>query len=84
MRLVWPEFCGEGGIDHYVIYRSSDSGAPRDSLAGTTDNEYLDSGVVGDVNTHYYYTVEVVDGIGNRFDSNQVGEFDRNLIGGLK
>ena len=68
MRLVWSEYCGEGGADYYVVYRSTVASTRGDSLASTTDNEYLDPGVVGDVNTHYYYTVEVVDGIGNRFD----------------
>jgi hypothetical protein len=82
MRLGWPEFCGEGGVDHYVIYRSTTAYTRGDSLAGTTDNEYLDVGVAGDVNTQYYYTVEIIDGIGNGFDTSQVGEFDRNMIAG--
>jgi parallel beta-helix repeat protein len=80
MRLVWSEYCDTAGVDHYVIYRSTTAHAKGDSLAGTTDIEYLDAGVAGDVNTHYYYTVEVVDGVGNRLDSNQVGEFDRGLL----
>lgn len=80
MQLVWSEYCDTAGVDHYVVYRSTAAYTKGDSLAGTTDIEYLDAGVVGDINTHYYYTVEVVDGLGNRLDSNQVGEFDRGLI----
>jgi parallel beta-helix repeat protein len=80
MRLVWSEYCDTLGADHYVVYRSTAAYTRGDSLVGTTDIEYLDAGVAGDVNTNYYYTVEVVDGVGNRFDSNQVGELDRGLI----
>ena len=82
MRLVWDQYCGEGGVDHYVVYRSTEAYAIGDSLAGTTDNTYLDVGVAGDVNTHYYYTVEIIDSVGNRFYTSQVGEFDRNMIAG--
>ncbi|MCK4597424.1 right-handed parallel beta-helix repeat-containing protein, partial [bacterium] len=83
MQLDWTEDCSQEGVDHYVVYRSTVPGAIGDSLAGTTDNTYLDVGAAGDVGTNYFYTVEVVDGVGSRFDSNQVGEFDRELINGL-
>jgi fibronectin type 3 domain-containing protein len=85
MQLIWSEYCGEVGVDHYVIYRSTAAYTRSDSLAGTTDTTYLDAGAVGDVNTNYFYTVAVIDTAGTKLgDSNQVGEFDRNLIGGLK
>ncbi|MCK4272403.1 hypothetical protein KAX22_07115, partial [bacterium] len=83
MQLDWTEYCGQEGVDHYVIYRSTVAGTQGDSLAGTTDNTYLDVGAAGDADANYFYTVEVVDGVGSRFDSNQVGEFDRELINGL-
>ncbi len=78
--LDWTDYCGQEGVDHYVVYRSTTAGTKGDSLAGTTDGWYIDVGAAGTVGTNYYYTVEVVDGIGERFDSNQVGEFDVDLI----
>jgi hypothetical protein len=80
MYLEWTEYCGDEGLDHYVVYRSTVAETKGDSLAGTTDNWYLDVGAAGAVDTNYYYTAEVVDSLGSRFDSNQVGEFDKSLI----
>jgi hypothetical protein len=83
IRLDWTEYCGQA-VDHYVVYRGTTAAVKGDSLAGTTDLWYLDAGTAGDTGTNYYYTVEVVDSLGQRFDSNQVGEFDVGLINGLK
>jgi len=66
-----------------VVYRSTGPGTTGDSLVGTTDNTYLDAGTAGDVGTNHYYRVEIVDGLGSRFDSSQVGEFDIELINGI-
>ena len=70
-------------MDHYVVYRSTVPDTKGDSLAGTTDGWYLDLGAVGTVGTNYFYTIEVMDGVGGRFDSNQVGEFDIDLVTGM-
>jgi len=80
MYLDWTDYCGQEGVDHYVIYRSTMADVKGDSLAGTTDGWYTDAGAAGTVGTNYFYTVEVVDGVGSRFDSNQMGEFDKDLI----
>jgi|GEM_PF-2765464 len=79
MYLDWTDYCGAEGVDHYVVYRSTVPEVKGDSLAGTTDGWYVDVGAAGTVGTNYYYTVEVVDGVGSRFDSNQMGEFDIEL-----
>jgi len=79
MYLDWTDYCGQEGVDHYVVYRSTVPEVKGDSLAGTTDGWYVDAGAAGTVGTNYYYTVEVVDGLGGRYDSNQVGEFDKYL-----
>jgi hypothetical protein len=63
-----------------VIYRSTSSEVPGDSLAGTADTTYLDPGAAGDVMTNYYYTVKAVDWVENKSAlSNQAGEFDKYL-----
>jgi hypothetical protein len=80
MYLIWTEYCAQEGFDRFVVYRSTVPDVKGDSLLGTYDNWYLDPGVVGTVGTNYYYIVEVVDGVGGRYDSNQVGEFDIDLI----
>ncbi|MFC1682780.1 right-handed parallel beta-helix repeat-containing protein [Candidatus Zixiibacteriota bacterium] len=84
MYLEWTEYCGQVSLDHYVVYRSTEAETKGDSLAGTTDNWYLDLGVVGIVDTNYFYTAELVDSLGNRFESNQVGEFDIEIINHTK
>jgi len=80
VHLDWTEYCGEEGVAHYVIYRSTAVGTKGDSLGEALVSEYLDPGAVGNVTINYYYLVEVVDGIGGRYDSNQVGEYDIDLI----
>jgi hypothetical protein len=84
MYLEWTQYCGEHGLDHYVVYRSTEAETKGDSLATTYDNYYLDMGVVGVVDTNYFYTSELVDSLGNRFESNQVGEYDTDLINHAK
>jgi hypothetical protein len=79
MRLEWTEYCGQT-VDRYIVYRCTTATIKGDSLAGTTDLWYLDAGAAGDTGTNYYYTVEVVDSLGGRFDSNMAGEFDIELI----
>jgi hypothetical protein len=78
--LEWTEYCGLEGLDHFVVYRSTAAGTKGDSLAGTTDHWYTDMGVVGTVGTDYYYTAELVDSLGTRFESNQAGEYDLQLL----
>jgi N-acetylmuramoyl-L-alanine amidase len=69
-------------ISHYVIYRSEDAAeVPGDSLAGTTDTDYLDAGTAGSTATNYFYVIRATDGSGNESaDSGQVGEFDTDLL----
>ena len=77
--LDWSDYSDQA-VDHYVVYRCTTSVARGDSLAGTADLWYIDEDAAGAVGTNYYYTVEVVDSLGGRFDSNTVGEFDRDLL----
>jgi hypothetical protein len=78
--LWWTEPFAEGGMDHYVVYRSSSVGSLGDSLAGTTDTVYADLGAAGAAVTSYFYTVKAVDALGQKSEkSNQVGEIDRTL-----
>jgi len=83
LQLTWSSSSDDVAVTGYVIYRSTSSGSLGDSLAGTSDTAYVDSGVIGDVMTHYYYTVKAVDWVANKSDaSNQAGEFDRELANG--
>jgi hypothetical protein len=78
--LSWSEPAGPLGVDHYVIYRSTDPGAVMDSLDATADTTYTDVGVAGNVGTDYFYMVKAVDELGQKsLDSNVVGEFDVDL-----
>jgi aminopeptidase N len=80
LLLSWSPSSDDVAVTGYVVYRSISAGALGDSLAGTTDTIYLDPGAVGDVMTHYYFTVKAVDWVSNKSEiSNQVGEFDREL-----
>jgi hypothetical protein len=79
--LWWTEPYSEGGVDSYVVYRSTSPGSLGDSLAGTTGIDYTDEGAAGNTGSNYYYTVKAVDGGGLKSgESNQVGEFDCGLI----
>jgi len=79
--LKWSEPYADKGVASYVIYRSSAVGAAGDSLAGTSDTTYTDVGAAGDVGWHYFYLVKAVDISGQKsVESNQVGEFDLDLM----
>jgi hypothetical protein len=83
--LWWSEPYDDVGVSRYVVYRSIAQSAVGDSLAGTTDTSYTDMGAAGDTLTNYFYVVMAVDAAGNKSEpSNQVGEFDRRLLNGLK
>lgn len=73
---------GLESVSHYTVYRSDDpTSIPGDSIAGTTNVQYLDAGAVGSTATNYYYVVRATDGSGNESKSSgQVGEFDRDVI----
>jgi N-acetylmuramoyl-L-alanine amidase len=75
---------GPESIAHYVVYRSEDARVvPGDSVAGTMDTTYLDAGAAGSTATNYFYVIRATDGSGNKSsNSNQVGEFDVDLIAG--
>jgi len=69
----------------YVIYRSSNpETAPGDSISGTTDTTFLDTGSgAGNPGTNSYYMIEAVAFGGARSEaSNRVGEFDTALSDG--
>jgi len=79
--LQWTEPYSEGGVDRYVVYRSTAVGSAGDSLAGTANTTYTDVGAAGVVGTNYYYTVKAADAAGRKSEeSNKVGEFDCELI----
>jgi len=80
VHLDWTEPENTEGIDRYVIYRSHQPGQTGDSLAGTMQTAFIDSGVVGNIGVHHYYTIKALDGVGNRSEgSYQVGEYDVRL-----
>ena len=69
-------------IDHYQVYRDTLEffGPGSDPFLTTTDTMLIDTtGVVGDLGTHYYYTVTAVAGADESEASAEVGEFDRYL-----
>lgn len=85
ITLSWTEPSSDLGIDYYVIYRAADPSASMDSLNSTTDTTYTDAGAAGSTTTNYYYTVKAVDQGGQKASqSNKVGEFDTQLITGVK
>ena len=67
----------------YVIYRSTQSdfvSTPADSIGGTSDTTYVDSGMAATPGSSHYYTIKAVSEFGQKSDpSNIVGEFDREL-----
>jgi hypothetical protein len=80
IHLDWTEPEHTEGIDRYIVYRSHQPGLAGDSLAGTSQTAYVDSGAAGDTGVQHYYTVRSVDMVGNRSEpSGQAGEFDINL-----
>jgi hypothetical protein len=49
-------------------------------VGSTTDTTFTDPGAAGSTGTNYYYVVRAVDdGQAKSTDSNQVGEFNREL-----
>jgi hypothetical protein len=81
ISLHWTEPYSEGGVSHYVIYRSTDAAAEGDSLGGTGGSSYLDAGAAGNAGANHFYTVRAVDSGGLKSEhSNRVGEFDRELL----
>jgi hypothetical protein len=78
--LTWTPPYAQGGVSHYIVYRSMAPTEEGDSLGSTSDTLYLDVGVVGDPLINRYYSVRTVDVLGQKSEaSNQVGEFDRSL-----
>jgi N-acetylneuraminic acid mutarotase len=85
MFLSWTEPPDDIGVERYVIYRSTDLSSLGDSLAGTTDTNYTDTGAVGNTGTNYFYVAKAVDAAGNKSaESNRVGEHDLALTNGTK
>jgi hypothetical protein len=81
LYLSWTEPYDFVGVSSYIVHRCTTAGLAGDSLANVAETCYTDSGIVGNVNCHYFYAVQAVDGAGNKsLQSNQVGEFDRSLI----
>jgi|GEM_PF-546975 len=72
----------EGGpitIDHYQVYRDTLGffGPGSDPFLTTTDTVLADTtGVVGDLDTHYYYAVTAVVGEDESEVTGEAGEFD--------
>jgi hypothetical protein len=80
IRLTWTEPFDNIDVGRYVIHRSTSTAVLGDSLAGTTDTTYLDTGAVGDPDSNYVYAVRAVDTSENKSAaSNQVGEYDNSL-----
>jgi hypothetical protein len=80
--LAWTP-PGTKTIVRYVIYRSTEGDfvpAPGDSIAGTADTSYTDTGAVGGSSTGYYYVIKSVSDSGGKSEpSNCVGEFEIQL-----
>jgi subtilisin family serine protease len=85
IHLTWTEPSSDAGVDHYVIYRTTEPTLTMDSLDATTDTTYIDAAAVGETTTQYYYMVKAVDTLGQKSpESNKVGEFDIPLVNGEK
>jgi hypothetical protein len=68
-------------VDRYKIYRDTAPGSVGTTLLdSTTGLFYLDTGVVGNTSTHYYYSVRAVSVTKESADSNPGGEFDTDLL----
>ena len=81
LSLSWSEPYDGEGVVRYIVYRDTTAYTGGDSIAGTTQTEYLDESVVGSLSTHYCYTVKAADEAGNKSDpSNGAGEFDRQVV----
>ena len=86
--LEWSHAADNVAIDHYVVYRGTVPGfepTSGDSVYGTKGTTYLDAGASGDTGTNYFYLVKATDPSRNLAgDSNRVGEFDSQMISGIK
>ena len=86
--LQWSHAKDNVAIDHYVVYRGADplfEPSAGDSIYGTKGASYLDPGAAGDTLTNYFYVVKATDPSRNLAeDSNRVGEFDSQMISGIK
>ncbi|MFC1683213.1 C25 family cysteine peptidase [Candidatus Zixiibacteriota bacterium] len=81
IRLDWTEPFSEGGVSHYVVYRSALPTQMGDSLGYSMSTEYTDAGAAGDPASNHYYSIKAVDSEGRKSAfSNQVGEFDLELL----
>jgi len=81
--LSWSKPFDNMGVDHYLIYRSTEPYSLGEIHAVTIDTAFLDIHVVGHPYINFFYTVIAVDGSNNQSDSSiQVGEFDRPWIMG--
>lgn len=72
-------------VDHYNVYRSTTGFFEPGSepFTTTTESYYVDdTGVVGDIETNYFYWVTAVAGYKESVVSGGAGEFDRSLITG--
>jgi hypothetical protein len=79
--LNWTEPYSESGVSYYVIFRSAAPAQTGDSLAATSLTEYTDPGAAGDPGSNHYYSIKAVDAEGRKSAvSNQVGEFDIDLV----
>jgi hypothetical protein len=92
IHLDWSEInideCGDPAlIDYYIVHRSTTPGFeadPADSIGGTVETYFLDTTAAVDSTTiNHYYIVKAVDTSKRQGqDSNQVGEFDQDMING--
>ena len=73
-------------VDGYVIYRNSDPAVmPGDSIGTSASTEYTDPGAAGSTGTNYFYVIRAVDDGQTKSEaSNRVGEFDRQVLTGVK
>jgi len=83
LYLSWTEPYDGEGVVRYIVFRDTTAESAGDSIAGTTQQEYTDEGIIGDVGRNYYYTVRAADEAGNKADpSNGAGEFDKEVYTG--
>jgi hypothetical protein len=89
LRLEWSSVNADTignplTVDRYQVYRDTlASFSAPDSIYSTSDTFYVDdSGVVGDIGTHYYYSVTAVVGSKESEYSEIAGEFDKHVASG--
>ena len=89
--LTWSEVTSDTlgnpeTISEYVVYRDTQPcSPPGDSVGSTADTTFTDPDAAEPTSSNYYYVVRAVDdGQAKSADSNQVGEFVRELITSAK